>query len=457
MDLNEFLTKIINETEDKPAAKLIPISDRDNLKGTSLVSKIENSLQNSNLNNIELDSKQNDKAYASKNKTRVYSNAKLKLHCKKHKNEISNKSVKELNAMITGYNQGKKTGTLNPCSIANKLNKEGKLESELENNETSSNELDKQNPNDDSKKIEPKLNQEISEDGFPKKIKKYGSFDSKEEVLTYLVLNKCIENTPILKGCKVWPLEKGYGRKFHFTDINNESRDADIYLEYTPDISAVFNGKKGLAFLVDGSTHYAINVKNAVFSADEERNHSNENHITRKNVYDIDDKLTGKKERRDIIKWVEDTISNLIEHIPHDGEKLKSPEKAVRAYGEKKAGNVLRREQKKLLNQDMLGRLIRNLSNRESGNIPPFHDLEDNYHSDKYGDMKLSTFLTPNNKKSGYKGKISYERYPHIWKQIVSAPKEKLHDWKEKHQAKNGERLFSGNSDEDRKLFEDKN
>lgn len=413
MNLEKLLTEVKNSVESKNVS--IPIKKGEE---TSYIPTIKKRLENSNLKNIKLADNQKEKVFATDPdgniiKNYVKSNEKLSLNCVNHPDEkITGQSVEDLNSMLDRFNSNQTTGKLNPCPTENNENKNI---TRVANNK-----------------------------------KPLGAFDSKEEQFVYDTVVDYIKTKPILNGCIVRPLN-GTGKKFYFDDIDKK-RDADVYLEYTNEISKLLNGKKGLAFLIDGSTHYGTNIKNAVFVADEARSHSKKVNVARISVFDIENKHTGEIEKENIKKWIITNINNLISAIPQENGIVKKESHISKSQGEAKKGEVLQREMKKQLNQELLTRIITNLRGRET--TPPFWDKENNYHSDKYGEMKLSTFLRPGNEKSGYVGKMSFEKYPDLWKELVGASTEFIRDWKAKHQAKNGEKLFSGTSNKDRKLFE---
>lgn len=406
--------------------KTDPLSKDDGAKYATL-KNIKTTLSKSPLNNIKLDSSQKNVKQSKdefNNNKYVSDSNKLKVNCINHPDRpVKNVSVKQLNAMFRSYAQENKTGDLNPCDVENRIFKDANK---------------KQNKKEDPDSAR-------------------GNLESSAETVTYESIKSFLNQHPqIFKDFVLHPIDNGYGDKKEIPAKGKE-REIDVYLEY-PEHVAELLGQKGLGFIIDGPTHYGVNVDSDTFSADESRSHT-QDHLTRIEIVGGRKKIVKQNEKKAIELWVDKNM-NKLKGLVSNGKRLKTSHEYSRSSGELRAGKVENREKNKKLTSGMLARLIQHLQAREPD---PFRapntytNDETSYYSDTYKKkMKLSEFLRPGNKDSRYKGKVSFERYPELWSEIVSSTPENLKAWKEKHQAKNGEKLFSKDKDGNVKLFENK-
>lgn len=402
-----------------------------NNKQYALLSTINSKLKQSKLSNIHIDMgklskcrfKNDEIIYSlgrdSKKKTdiKIRADYKLPLQCinnnedGSHENEkISKYSVSDLNKMLENDLRFKSdTGTLNPCPIENRIIKSqnAKLRGKApKNNLSAKGEV----------WVFKKLEEILKED-------KYKEF---------------------LEGSKVLPLNK-IGPKQRVV-VNNTSYDLDVFLEYGEKAKSKDKGFDGIAFLLDGPTHSAPNASSGVYAADEARNH-----IERVRIYRI--KYTGKPKLNDQEKqFVKSKTAEIINSLYTAWKGYSLDHDLSRSKGDIKTTKQLTHENREKLKQGSIRELINHLYLRSS-NDPEYdtsHNSENNYISKKNGNTSLSGFLkTP-------QGRMSFNKHPEYWKQLVDLSPEETKAWKEKHQAKNGEKLFSTDKDGNIKLFEDK-
>ena len=393
------------------------------------VQDVKTTLKNSALNNIQIDNTENQRVIrqskdAFQGKTYISDSDKLKVHCANHPDRlVKNVNVKDMNDMLRRNAINSKSGDLNPCDIESGMIKDAN-----------------KNPRGQSPDS------------------KRGNLDSSAEAVTYNTIRDFIQKNPkIFDGFVLHPTESGYGQK-HKILINGKKREIDVYLQYPNHIAEAF-GQKGLGFIIDGPTHYGPSMLRTTFEADSERNYAQDYHLARIEVVGGKKKEIRDREKESVEKWVNENMEKL-SNLISDGKRLKTAHEFSRSSGELSSGRVEQRKKKKALVASSLSRLIQYLQSVEPSTGRATNTYTNDqviYNSSKYGEeMKLSDFLKPGNPKSDYKGKVSYELYPDLWKELIQATPEETKAWKEKHQAKNGEKLFSKDKDGNVKLFENK-
>jgi hypothetical protein len=392
-----------------------------------LKTKLSKEMGNIEIDNAALEEKRNGR---SKNhfKTTETNRKKIKkegvkipLKCAKHPEEdLKPLTVKDLNAMFSRLNNAKRdpesplSGSLNPCPQCNRITKDEILI---------------------SRGKEPKGNLQSSQERT--------AYDTLLDIKNHV---KGILDQPEYEkrfGNKVYPIGRTGPKKKVL--VNGSNRDLDIFIEYENGSLAkkLDTKNSGIAFVLDGGPHNALNAGRSVFAADVDRNH-----ITGMHVYRISysgNKDISEEEKEKIIEAIHNIIDELAKEI--DRQANKKPFERKKDYF-----SQIQHAERKANKDESLQKLITHIRVRREdiGRHSANKNLEFTY-TDKNGrKASLDNFL------SSQEGRRSYHKNEPLWHELVQATPKETKAWKEKHQAKNGEKLFSKDKDGNVKLFENK-
>lgn len=402
----------------------IPVDDKDFALLRTIKDKIKKEIPNIEVDEKELNTLAKNKPSNFENGRaglKIKSSVSIPLRCTKHPDEaIKAKDVKDLNNLFKSLHTSRKdekrnpTGTLNPCTICNRDTKDAIL---------------------------------ISQGKEPK-----GNLQSSQEQIAYNTLLdiknhiKGILDQPEYKkrfGSKVYPIGKTGSKKKVL--INGSNRDIDIFVEYENNSLAkkLDTKNSGIAFLLDGGQHSALGTSRGVFAADVDRNH-----ITGMHVYRISysgSKDVSEFEKEKIVETIKGIVDELSEEI--DRQANKKPFERKKDYFPQ-----IQHAERKANKDESLQKLITHIQvRREDIGRHSVNKNPEFAYIDKNGKKSsLDGFL------NSQEGKHSYHKNESLWHELIKATPNETKAWKEKHQAKNGEKLFSKDKEGNIKLFENK-
>ena len=404
----------------------IPVDDENFAVLRTIKDKIKTVIPNIEIDEKKLNDLRKSKPskFKSSNSTaglKVRNDVSLPLKCTKHPDEnVPNYTVRSLNDLFKLSHSSKKdkkrspTGTLNPCTICNRDTKDAILISQGKN---------------------PKGNLQSSQERT--------AYDTLLDIKNHV---KGILDQPEYKkrfGNKVYPIGKTGQKKKVL--VNGSDRDIDIFIEYENDsLAKKFDTKNsGIAFVLDGGPHNALNARRSVVKADVDRNHITGMHVYRISYSGNED--ISEKEKEEIVKAIHSIINELAEEI--DRQAIRKPFERKKDYF-----SQIQHIERKANKDESLQKLITHIRVRREdiGRHSANKNLEFAY-TDKNGrKASLDNFL------SSQEGQHSYHKNEPLWHELIQAAPEETKAWKEKHQAKNGEKLFSKDKEGNVKLFENK-